>query len=147
MAARKLTVALLANLKKNAPHLQGDAPDAHDDLDSERTVEALKSSIEAAGFRCMVLEGNLDIIQPLRKLKPDLAFNICEMHWGDSRESQIPAILEMLRIPYTGSKLLTMALSQDKPMTKRVLAYHGLPTPEFQEFSRCDEPIDPKLKF
>ena len=147
MAARKLTVALLANLKKNAPHLQGEAADAHDDLDSERTVEALKNSIEAAGFKCVVLEGNLDIIQPLRKLKPDLAFNICEMHWGDSRESQIPAILEMLRIPYTGSKLFTMALSQDKPMTKRVLAYHGLPTPEFQEFARPDEPLDAKLKF
>jgi D-alanine-D-alanine ligase len=147
MAARKLTVALLANLKKNAPHLPGEAPDAHDDLDSERTVEALKASIEAAGHKCVVLEGNIDILQPLSKVKPDMAFNICEMHWGDSRESQIPAILEMLRIPYTGSKLLTMALSQDKPMTKRVLAYHGLPTPEFQEFARADEVLDPKLKF
>ena len=147
MAARKLTVALLANLKKNAPHLAGEAPDAHDDLDSERTVEALSRSIEANGYRCVPIEGNLDIVKPLQKLKPDLAFNICEMHWGDSREAQIPAVLEMLRIPYTGSRLLTMALTQDKPMTKRVLAYHGLPTPEFQEFSRCDEPIDPKLKF
>ena len=41
MAARKLPVALRANLKKNAPHLQGEAPDAHDELDSERTVAAL----------------------------------------------------------------------------------------------------------
>ncbi|MEP7198778.1 MAG: hypothetical protein ABI874_03065, partial [Chloroflexota bacterium] len=147
MAARKLTVALLANLKKNAPHLPGEAPDAHDDLDSERTIVALKTSIEANGHKCVVLEGNLDIVKPLRKIKPDLAFNICEMHWGDSREAQIPAILEMLRIPYTGSRLLTMALTQDKPLTKRVLAYHGLPTPEFQEFARADEPIDPKLKF
>jgi D-alanine-D-alanine ligase len=147
MAARKLTVALLANLKKNAPHLPGEAPDAHDELDSERTIEALKRSIEAAGYKCAVLEGDLDIVQPLRKLKPDMVFNICEMHWGDSRESHIPAILEMLRVPYTGSKLLTMALSQDKPMTKRVLAYHGLPTPEFQEFARPGEVLDPKLKF
>lgn len=147
MAARKLTVALLANLKKNAPHVLGEAPDAHDDLDSERTVEALKASIEASGCRCVFLEGNLDVVKPLRKLKPDLAFNICEMHHGDSREAQIPAILEMLRIPYTGSRLLTMALTQDKALTKRVLMYHGLPTPEFQEFFRADEPIDPKLKF
>jgi len=51
MAARRLTVALLANLKKNAPHLPGEASDAHDDLDSERTVEALKGSIEAAGYK------------------------------------------------------------------------------------------------
>ncbi|MBI5876275.1 MAG: hypothetical protein HZB53_01385 [Chloroflexi bacterium] len=147
MAARKLTVALLANLKKNAPHVLGEAPDAHDDLDSERTVEALKASIEASGHKCVFLEGNLDIVKPLRKLKPDLAFNICEMHHGDSREAQIPAILEMLRIPYTGSRLLTMALTQDKAMTKRLLLHHGLPTPEFQEFFRADEPVDPKLKY
>lgn len=147
MATRKLTIALLANLKKNAPHLPGEPPDAHDDLDSEKTLAALKHALESGGHKVEVFEGNLDVVPKLRKLKPDIAFNICEMHWGDSREAQIPAILEMLRIPYTGSKLLTMALTQDKPMTKRVLTFHGLPTPEFQEFVRGDEPLDPKLKF
>ena len=38
------------------------------------------------------------------------------------REAQVPALLEMLRIPYTGSKVMTLALALDKPMTKRVLA-------------------------
>jgi D-alanine-D-alanine ligase len=147
MAAHRLTIAILANLKKNAPHLPGEAPDAHDDLDSERTINALKASLEAGGHKAVFVEGNLDIVKPLQKLKPDLVFNICEMHWGDSREAQIPALLELLRIPYTASGVLTMALTQDKPMTKRVLAFHGLPTPEFQEFTRADEPLDPKLKF
>jgi len=52
----------------------------------------------------------------------DICFNICEGHFGDSREAQVPALLEMLRIPYTGSRVLTLALALDKPMTKRVLA-------------------------
>ncbi|MBI1800391.1 MAG: hypothetical protein HYR71_02025, partial [Chloroflexi bacterium] len=147
MAARKLTVVLLANLKKNAPHLPGEPLDAHDDLDSDKTLEALRVSIEAAGYRVVIMEGGVDIVPQLRRLKPDLAFNICEMHWGDSREAHVPAILEMLRIPYTFSKPLALALAQDKPMTKRVLAFHGLPTPEFQEFARADEPLDPKLNF
>ena len=147
MATRQLKVALLANLKKNAPHVQGEAPDAHDDLDSDKTLNALKSSLEAGGHQVKVFEGNIDVVTALRRFKPDMAFNICEMHWGDSREAQIPAILELLRIPYTGSKLLTMALTQDKTMTKRLLQFHGLPTPEFQEFCRADEPLDPKLKF
>jgi D-alanine-D-alanine ligase len=56
-------------------------------------------------------------------------------------------MLEMLRIPYTGSRVLTLALSLDKPMTKRVLTYHGLPTPPFQTFERLDEPLDPELHF
>jgi D-alanine-D-alanine ligase len=59
----------------------------------------------------------------------------------------VPAILEMLRIPYTGSRVMTLALALDKPMTKRVLAYHGLPTPPFQVFERVDEPLDPELRF
>jgi D-alanine-D-alanine ligase len=53
----------------------------------------------------------------------------------------------MLRMPYTGSRVMTLALTLDKPMTKRVLTYHGLPTPAFQVFEREDEPLDDKLLF
>jgi D-alanine-D-alanine ligase len=53
----------------------------------------------------------------------------------------------MLRVPYTGSGVLTLALTLDKPMTKRVLAFHGLPTPGFQVFERVDEPLDPDMRF
>jgi len=59
----------------------------------------------------------------------------------------VPAILEKLQIPYTGSKVLCLALGLDKPMTKRVLTYHDLPTPDFQTFERVDEPLDEKMKF
>ncbi len=83
----------------------------------------------------------------LRQVKPDICFNICEGHFGDSREAQVPAILEMLRVPYTGSQVLTLALTLDKPMTKRVLAFHDLPTPSFQVIERADEPLDPELDF
>jgi D-alanine-D-alanine ligase len=80
-------------------------------------------------------------------VKPDICFNICEGHFGDAREAQVPAILEMLRIPYTGSRVLTLALTLDKPMTKRVLAYHNLPTPPFQTFERITEALDPDMQF
>jgi D-alanine-D-alanine ligase len=53
----------------------------------------------------------------------------------------------MLRIPYSGSKVLTLALALDKPMTKRVIAFHYLPTPEFQTFERVDEELSPEMKF
>jgi len=59
----------------------------------------------------------------------------------------VPALLEMLRIPYTGSKVLTLALALDKPMTKRILAYHELPTPAFQTFERADEPLNEDMTF
>jgi D-alanine-D-alanine ligase len=59
----------------------------------------------------------------------------------------VPALLEMLRQPYTGSGVLTLALTLDKPMTKRVLAFHDLPTPAFQVFERAEEPLDDDLRF
>jgi len=140
-------VALLANLKKNAPHWEGMLEDQWDDLDSEKTITALLEAIRAGGHVCDFLEGDLSIVDTVRKFKPDICFNICESHFGDAREAQVPAILEKLQIPYTGSKVLCLALALDKPMTKRVLTYHGLPTPEFQTFERVDEPLDEKMVF
>jgi len=140
-------IALLANLKKNAPTWPGISPDHWDDLDSEETIQAISSALETGGHRVTFLEGDVTLFDNLRTLKPDFCFNICEGHFGDGREAQVPALLEMLRIPYTGSRVLTLALALDKPMTKRVLAYHGLPTPPFQTFERLDEPLDSDLEF
>ncbi len=144
---KKTRVALLANLKVNAPHWEGMAPDQWDDLDSEKTVQALLEAIHAGGYECEFLEGNATLVGALEKYKPDICFNICEGHFGDSRESQVPAILEMMRIPYTGSRVLSLALALDKPMTKRILHWHELPTPAFQSFERVDEPLDSDLRF
>jgi len=144
---KSFRVALLANMKKNAPHFEGMTDDQWADLDSERTVNALIAAIGAGGHVCEFLEGNLTLLETLPKFKPDICFNICEGHFGDAREAHVPAILEMLRVPYTGSKVLTLALTLDKPMTKRVLHYHGLPTPGFQVFERADEPLQNDLEF
>jgi len=142
-----MRVALLANLKKNAPTWPGISPDQWDDLDSWATIQAITVALEKAGHRVTFLEGDQTLYNNLQAVKPDICFNICEGHFGDSREAQVPAILEMLQIPYTGSRVLTLALALDKPMTKRVLTYHDLPTPAFQVFEREDEPLDPKLPF
>jgi D-alanine-D-alanine ligase len=144
---KKFRVALLANLKINAPKFEGMPADVWDDLDSEKTVKALIGAILAGGHECEFLEGDTSLLDSVRKYKPDICFNICEGHFGDAREAQVPAILEMLRIPYTGSKILTLALALDKPMTKRVLTYHDLPTPPFQSFEEADEELSGDLHF
>jgi D-alanine-D-alanine ligase len=144
---KKYRVAVLANLKKNAPHWEGMLSDQWDDLDSESTVQALVAAIRSEGHESEFLEGDATLLDTIRVYKPDICFNICESHFGDAREAQVPALLEMLRIPYTGSKVSTLALALDKPMTKRVLMWHELPTPDFQTFERVDEPLFPELKF
>ena len=144
---KKFRVAVLANIKANAPAFEGMSGDQWDDLDSESTVLSLRDAIRAGGHECEFLEADESIIDTVRAFKPDICFNIAESHFGDSREAQIPAILEKLQIPYTGSKVLTLALSLDKPMTKRILAWHNLPTPEFQSFEREDEPLDEGMNY
>ncbi|NLF66934.1 MAG: ATP-grasp domain-containing protein [Chloroflexi bacterium] len=140
-------VALLANLKKNAPTWEGMSPDRWDDLDSEETIADITRALESGGHKVTFLEGNIELAHRLPKVKPDICFNISEGHFGDAREAHVPAILEMLGIPYTGSRVLTLALTLDKPMTKRVLKYHNLPTPAFQAFERANEPLDPDMTF
>jgi D-alanine-D-alanine ligase len=142
-----MKVALLANLKKNAPTWPGMPEDYWDDLDSEETIDAIARALETNGHDVTFVEGGVGLCDALSTLNPDICFNICEGHFGDSREAQIPALLEQLRIPYTGSKVLALALSLDKPMTKRVLSYHGLPTPPFQVLERVDEALDPDMQF
>jgi D-alanine-D-alanine ligase len=144
---KKYRVALLANLKINAPQFEGIAEDQWADLDSEKTINALLEAIRAGGNSCEFFEGNISLYETLPRYKPDICFNICEGHFGDAREAQVPAILEMMRIPYTGSKVLTLALALDKPMTKRVLTYHDLPTPPFQTFERIEEQLDLDMSF
>jgi len=142
-----LRVAVLANLKKNAPLLPDIPEDYWADLDSEKTVDAIAEALRQGGHQVTVLEGDITLVDRLRQERPDICFNICEGHFGDSREAHVPAILEMLRIPYTGSKVLTLALTLDKPMTKRILAFHDLPTPPFQVLERVNEPLDAELSF
>ncbi|PKO12790.1 MAG: hypothetical protein CVU39_21890 [Chloroflexi bacterium HGW-Chloroflexi-10] len=143
----KLKVALLANAKENAPKFNGMPSDQWDDLDSKKTILSLVDAIKAGEHDCEFLEGDSTLVESLKQYKPDICFNICEGHFGDGREAQVPAILEMMRIPYTGSKVMTLALALDKPMTKRILHWHELPTPEFQVFERADEPLDADMKF
>ena len=66
---------------------------------------------------------------------------------GDAREAQVPALLEMMQIPYTGSRVLANGISLDKTLTKRIWRDRRLPVAPFQEFSTGDEPLRPELKF
>ena len=147
---KKLTVALLYNLKQNAPHIQAAADEPWDkwnELDSERTVAGIEKALRAGGHEVVAMEGDVTLPEKLERYKVDICFNTCEGFFGGSREAQVPALLDAIRMPYTGSGVMTLALALDKPMTKRVLMYHGLPTPAFQTFITGDEPMDKRLKF
>jgi D-alanine-D-alanine ligase len=140
-------VALLYNLKEHVPVSAGAPEDALAEYDSEETVQGLAGAMESGGHRVTPLEGDETLLDTIRQVKPDICFNICEGIRGDARESQVPAVLEMLGIPYTASKILAHAISLDKVAAKRIWRDAGLPTAPFQAFVRGDEPLAPGLTF
>ena len=106
------------------------------EFDEPATIEAIHDAIEANGYECIDVEADEDAFETLRGLRDsiDLVFNIAEGRRGQSREAQMPALLEMLDIPFTHSGSLTHAIALDKALTKKVWRFHGLPTPRFLVF-------------
>jgi D-alanine-D-alanine ligase len=143
----RLRVGLIYNLKHHAPVESDAPPDALAEYDSIETVQALEDALLAGGYQVICLEANETLPDTVRQAAPDICFNIAEGLRGDARESQVPALLEMLGIPYTGSQVLAHALSLDKAMTKRIWRDADLPTAPFQVFRRGDEPLDRQLAF
>jgi D-alanine-D-alanine ligase len=142
-----LRIAVLVNRKHHVkPGLEA-PPDALAEYDADETVAGLESALRGSGHEVVVLEADETLVDSIRRVAPDLCFNIAEGLRGDAREAQIPALLELLGIPYTASKVLTNAISLDKVVTKRIWRDHGLPTAAFQSFSCGAEPLDPRLSF
>jgi len=123
-------VGLTFNLKKHYPGA-GEAEDAPAECDEESTVEDLEAALSAAGHQVLPLPYSLDLLDELRKSRPDIVFNLAEGWEGRNRELLVPALLEFLGIPYTGSDPLTLGLALDKAMAKQVFIAAGLPTPRF----------------
>jgi D-alanine-D-alanine ligase len=119
-------------------HPQQASPDLYAEWDDEQTIAAVA---EALGQRHQVtlVNADLDAFEKLRALQPELVFNMTEGLYGGSRESQIPALLEMLQIPYTGSDPLTLGLCLDKYRTKEILSYHRVATPAFALLQTAEE--------
>jgi D-alanine-D-alanine ligase len=140
-------VGLIFNMKKNVQVDLDAPPDALAEYDSVETVEALHEALEAGGNKVIRLEADETLLDSVRQVSPDICFNIAEGLRGDARESHVPAILEMLDIPYTASKVLGHAISLDKAATKRIWRDSGLPTAPFQVFYYGDEALDPSLSF
>lgn len=145
---RPWLVAVLANIKdEDIPLPPGVAADALADYDHIETIDCIRAAIETDGHRTVFLQADRELPFALRKINPDICFNIAEGLGGDAREAQVPALLEMLRIPYTHSRVMANAISLDKTLTKRIWRDRHLPVAPFQEFIIGDEPLRPELRF
>lgn len=139
-------VALTYNLKP-ARRPPGVPEDAYSEFDRLETVQAIAEALRGHGHRVSLVEATSDPVTWFRAHRVDLVFNIAEGAGGEARESRIPAILDFLGIPYTGSGVLSLALALDKAKAKQLFQAAGLRTPAWQLFTRPDAPKDPALRF
>jgi len=140
-----MKIALTCNLKKKD---DTKPPDYFSEFDSAETIEAISSALKRKGHNVDIVEaGQPDLFSYFKQNRVDIVFNIAEGKHGKFRESEIPAILDYLDIPYTGSGTFALALALNKAITKKILIAENIPTPHFQVFVNGNEIPDSNLKF
>lgn len=123
---KKIKVGLTYNLKRINPLATGVDDEA--EFDSETTINAIAETIGSLGYDVEKLEATPDLAAKLTQTPVDVVFNIAEGIRGRNRESQVPAILELLDIPYTGSDPTTLSLTLDKALAKQIVKNANVPT-------------------
>jgi len=102
------------------------------EFDSEITISALCDALVGLGYVPERIGGVVKLAERLAAGERwDGVFNFCEGLKGVSREAQVPALLEAFDIPYVFSDPLTMSVTLDKAMCKRVVRDCGVPTADF----------------
>lgn len=110
------------------------------EFDREETIAAIEATLQSLGHKIERIGHGRQLTTALSAGKRwDLVFNIAEGMHGIGREAQVPALLDMYRIPYTFSDPLVMSLTLHKGMTKRVIRDAGIPTSDFLVVESPDE--------
>lgn len=131
-------IGLAYNLKRLAAKRAAD-DDRDAEYDAQSTIDAIADAIASHGHEVVRLEATPAIVRELPEAGIDLVFNVAEAAHGRTREAQVPALLDLLRIPHTGSDAATMAICLDKELCKRVVGAAGVPVPR-GVLMRGDEP-------
>ena len=112
---------------------------SHEREISLKTGKAILKALQEGGYNAVGIVASFDIVQRLLEDRIDVAFIALHGRWGE--DGTVQGLLELLRIPYTGSGVLASALAMNKIKAKEIFLYHGIPTPEFV-IPQKEEPPD-----
>ena len=79
----------------------------------------------------------------VRGMPRDIELVFVALHGGDGENGTLQALLDLARVPYTGSGVLASALAMDKAISKRIFVHDGVPTPEWVERWAPEDPVQP----
>ena len=117
----------------------------------DEVVDQVANALTENGHKTSLLgiHDNLhEFLDKLDEQKPDLVFNLCETfadnYYG---EMYVAAVLNMLNLRFTGTGAAGMAFRQDKAVTKKLLAFHDVPCPNYATFAKDRLEFAGKMKF
>ncbi|MDD5560914.1 MAG: ATP-grasp domain-containing protein [Candidatus Omnitrophica bacterium] len=132
------TVGLTYDLKTDYKFKEGDPLDANAEFDHPSTIDVIGKAIAANGFKVKKIGNAVNLLEKIDNLEVDIVFNISEGLTGRNRESQVPILLEMAGVPFVGADALTLGLTLDKVMAKKIFIAEGIPTPRFFEVNSAE---------
>lgn len=126
-----MRIGITFDLKSSGPLRPGAPDDDQEEFDSPVTIKAVAQVLRDLGHDVHELGDGKPLVEALVSNPPDFIFNFAEGHGvGRSREARVPALCEMLNIPYSGSDPLTLATTLDKDCARRLAASHGIIVPK-----------------
>jgi len=127
------TIGITYDLKSDWNRSETDPADISAEFDKPETVQRIIAALKRGGHRVQKI-GNVDsLLKQIDDLDVDIVFNVCEGRFGRNRESQVPVLLEMKGIPFVGGDGLTLAMTLDKIVAKKMFISENIPTPRFFE--------------
>jgi D-alanine-D-alanine ligase len=137
-----MKIGITYDLKADLPASADLPDDFQEEFDSPVTIDAIAAALKGLGHQVERLGDGRELLERLLHQPPDFVFNIAEGHGiGRSREARVPAVLEMLGIPYTGSDPLALAVTLDKDCAKRLVQSTRVKVPRWAVWGP-DEPLD-----
>lgn len=137
-------IALVCNIRPADPVAGPD--DEFEEFDSPVTAKAISDLLEEKGMSVSFFEADRHLPKNLATGNFDMVFNIAEGVGGRCREAHVPALCELLGIPYTGSDPLTLAATLDKSVAKRLVCGE-VSTPKWKLVKRIEDLNDFRLEF
>ena len=130
-----MKVLVLFDLARSPAPEETFSPQVLKDEEDKQTEADVLTCLERLGHEVQMLavfDDVVPIIEKLREFVPDVVFNLTEsFHSNRAHEPNIPALLELMRVRYTGAKPDGLILCKDKSLAKKVLLYHRLRVPHF----------------
>jgi D-alanine-D-alanine ligase len=110
-----------------------------EDLDA---VERMKVALATlANYRFTYVDDHTAMLASMIAHKPDFVFNMCDNGYKNDalRELEVPALLDLVEVPYTGAGPTCLGMCYDKSLVRAVAVAHGVPVPRETYFDMSQQ--------